>query len=136
VEQGFALSPVLSVYLAFIFHILEKCLKNLKFLISILSFVDNGLFIAQSKSLTILNSFLFCSYNIASSLLKKFGFIIEHEKTEMFSFSRSHGVFDSPSLDFSSLGGLILCSKDIWVLSLIESFHFINISISTLTKLF
>jgi len=132
VEQGSALSPVLSVYLAFIFHILEKCLKNLKFLISILSFVDNGLFIAQSKSLTILNSFLFCSYNIASSLLKKFGFIIEHEKT----FSRSHGVFDSPSLDFSSLGGLILCSKDIWVLSLIESFHFINISISTLTKLF
>ena len=47
VEQGLALSPVLSaLYLAPVLHILEKCLKNLKIPVSILSFVDDGLFIA------------------------------------------------------------------------------------------
>jgi len=115
VEQGSALSPILSaLYLALVLHILEKYLKNLKILVSILSFVNNGLFIAQSKSLTILNSFLFYSYNIASSLLEKFGFIMEHGKTEMFYFSRSHSAFDPPSLNLSILGSPILCSKKTW----------------------
>jgi len=46
VEQGSALSPILSaLYLALIFHILKNCLKILKILVSILSFVNNGLFI-------------------------------------------------------------------------------------------
>ena len=62
----------------------------------------------QSKSLTILNSFFFCSYNIASSLLKKFGLIMEHGKMEVFHYSRSHGVFDPSPLDLSILGGSIL----------------------------
>ena len=63
VEQGSALSPILSaLYLASIFHISEKYLKTLKILVSILSFVNDSLLVAQSKSLTILNSFLFCSY--------------------------------------------------------------------------
>ena len=85
--QGSALSPVLSaLYLALILHILEKNLKNLKFPVSILLFIDDSFFIAQSKSLTILNSFLFCSYNITSSLLKKFGLIIEHGKTGILFF--------------------------------------------------
>jgi len=98
VGQGSALSSILfALYLALILHILEKCLKTLKILVSILSFVDDGLLIAQSKSLTISNSFLFCSYNIASSLLMKFGFIMEYGKTEVFHFSRSYGVLDLPS---------------------------------------
>jgi len=47
VGQGSALSPILSVlYLAPIFHILEKHLKILKILVSILSFVDDGLLVA------------------------------------------------------------------------------------------
>jgi len=42
-----ALSPILSaLYLAPVFHILEKQLKNLKIPVSILSFVDNGLLVA------------------------------------------------------------------------------------------
>jgi len=70
VGQGSALSPILSaLYLAPILYILEKHLKILKIPVSILSFVDNGLFVAQSKSFTILNSHLFFSYNIASNLL-------------------------------------------------------------------
>ena len=109
------LSPVLStLYLAPVLHILEKCLKNLKIPVFILSFVDNSFFIVQSKSLTISNSFLFCSYNIASSLLKKFGLIIEYGKTEMFYFSRLHEIFNSPSLDLSILEGLILCPRKTW----------------------
>jgi len=46
VGQGSALSPILStLYLSPLLYILENRLKNLKIPISILSFVDNGLFI-------------------------------------------------------------------------------------------
>ena len=73
VEQGFALSPILSaLYLALVLYILEKHLKILKIPVFILFFVDNGLFVVQSKSFTILNSHLFYSYNITSNLLKSF----------------------------------------------------------------
>ena len=109
VSQGLALSPILSaLYLALILHILEKQLKDLKIPISILLFVDNGLLIAQNKSLVVSNSLLFCSYNIVSSLLNQFGLIMEHGKTEIFHFSRLHGVFDPPPLDLTPLGGPIL----------------------------
>ena len=60
------------------------------------------------------NSNLFCSYNIISSLLEKFGLIVEHRKTEVFHFSRSYSIFDSPPLDLSPLGGLILKPKNTW----------------------
>jgi len=113
VGQGSALSPISSaLYLASVLHILENCLKILKIPISILSFVDNSLFIAQSKSFSISNSFLFCSYNITSNLLKSFGLIIEHSKTEVIYFSRLHECFDSPSLDLSILGGPILHPRE------------------------
>jgi len=82
--------------------------------VSILSFVDNGLLMAQSKFLTISNSLLFCSYNITSSILGRFGLIMEYRKIEVFHFSRSHGVFDPPLLDLSVLGGPILYPKSIW----------------------
>ena len=63
VGQGSALSSILSaLYLASVLHNLEKCLKILKIPVSILFFVNDGLLIAQSKSLTILNNFLFYSY--------------------------------------------------------------------------
>jgi len=112
VGQGSALSPILSaIYLALILHILENRLKFLKIPISTLSFVDNGLLIAQRKSISISNSLLFCSYNIVFILLKKFRLIVEYTKIEVFHFSRLNGVFNPSSLDLSTLGGLILCSK-------------------------
>jgi len=47
IGQGSALSPILSaLYLSLIFHILKKCLKILNISISIISFVNNGLFIS------------------------------------------------------------------------------------------
>jgi len=47
VGQGSALSPILfALYLSLFIYILENRLKNLKILISIISFVDDGLFIS------------------------------------------------------------------------------------------
>jgi len=91
VEQGSALSPILSALYIFLV-----------------------LFVVQSKSLMILNSFLFCSYNIVSSLLEMFGLVLEYGKTEVFHFSRSCGVFNPPPLDLLDISGLSLIPKDIW----------------------
>ena len=115
VSQGSALLPILStLYLSPLLYIIEKWFKNLKLPISILFFVDNGLFIVQNKSLTVSNSHLFCSYNVLSNLLDSFGLIIKHSKTEIFYFNRSHGLFNPPPLNLSSLGGPILRPKDSW----------------------
>ena len=115
VGQGSTLFPILStLYLSLFLYILENRLKNLQIPISILSFVDNGLFIAQNKSLDISNSYLFCSYNVLSKLLDSFGLVIKHSKTEIFHFSRSQGFFNPPPLNLSLLGGPILRPKDTW----------------------
>jgi len=115
VDQGSALFPILSaLYLTPFLYILEKHLKNLKIPISILSFVDDGLIIAQNKSIDILNAHLFCSYNILSKLLVDFSLVIEHGKTEVFYFNRSHGIFNPLPLDLSLFGGPSLCPKDTW----------------------
>ena len=60
VGQESALSSILlTLYLSSLFHIFEKWLKNLKIPVSILSFVNDRLFIAQDKSLMVSNSNLF-----------------------------------------------------------------------------
>ena len=90
VGQGSTLSPILSsLYLSPFLYILENRLKNLRIPVSILSFVDDGLIIAQNKSFDISNSQLFCSYNVLTKLLDSFGLVIEHSKTEIFHFSQS-----------------------------------------------
>ena len=114
VGQDSALSSILStLYLSPLLYILENRFKNLNMPISILSFVDNGLFIVQDKSFFTSNSHLFCSYNILSRLLDSFGLVIEHSKTEVFHFSRAQGVFNPPPLNLSILGGPILQPKDL-----------------------
>ena len=115
VGQGSALSPILSsLYLSLLFYILENRFKNLKIPISILSFVDDGLFIAQNKSFNIFNLYLFYSFNILSKLLDSFGLVIGHFKTKIFHFNRSQGIFNPPPLDLSLLGEPILRPKDSW----------------------
>jgi len=109
IGQGSALLPVLStLYLSSLLHILEKWLKNLKILVFILSFINNGLFIAQNKFLVVSNLNLFYSYHIMTSLLKKFSLIIEYGKTEVFHFSRLYNTFNPPLLDLIILGGSVL----------------------------
>ena len=112
--QGSALSPILSaLYLLSFLYILEKCLKILKIPISILLFVDDGLLLLQSKSFSIFNFCLFCSYNIVTILFSKFRLIVKHSKTEVFYFNRSQGSFNPPPLDLSLIEGPILCSKEL-----------------------
>jgi len=115
VGQGSAFSSIPSAfYLSPVFLSLENCLKILKIPISIISFVDNGLFISQNKSISHYNTNLICSYNIISSLLTKCGLVVEHGKTDIFHFSRSYRVFNPPPLDLSALGGPILLPKETW----------------------
>ncbi len=89
-------------------------IEFLKFLVestdptSFISFIDDGLFISQSNLIDIFNSCLYYSYNILTNLLEKFGLVVEHSKTEIFHFNRSHGVFNLPSLDLSPLGENVL----------------------------
>ena len=112
VGQRSALFLILSaLYLSSFLYILEKRLKNLKIPISIIYFVDDGLLISQDKSLDVLISCLFCSYNVVTNLLDKFGLVVEYLKTNVFHFSRSHGLFNPPPLDLSPLGGPILSPK-------------------------
>ena len=115
IGQGLALSPILLIlYLLPVFHIFEKRLKNLKIPISVISFVDDGLFISQNKYFHISNSNLFCSYCVMSHLLEQFSLVIKYGKTEVFHFSRSHGVFYPLFLDLSILGEPILHLKETW----------------------
>ena len=115
VGQGSALSPILSAfYLLPFLYILEKHLKNLKIPISFISFVDDSLIISQNKSIVTSNSQLFCSYNVLSKLLDSFGLIIEHSKTDIFHFNRSHSVFNPLPLNLSAIRGSILRPKDSW----------------------
>ena len=113
VKQESALSPILlALYLTPFLYILEKCLKILKIPSSMLSFVDNGLIIAQNNSIFISNSQLFCSYNVLSNLLIDFSLVIEHGKTETFHFNMLYGEFNPPPLNLSPLGGPVLHPKD------------------------
>ena len=106
VGQESTLSPILlALYLS---------LKNLNMPVSIISFVDDGLFISQNKLLNISNSHLFCSYNIMTKLLERFSLIVEHSKTEVFHFNRSQGFFNPSPLDLSSIGESVLKPKSTW----------------------
>jgi len=76
--------------------------------------MDNGLFIAQYKSISISNVNLFCSYNIISFLFIRFRLVVEHSKTGVFHFSRLHSIFNPLPLDLTALGSPILLPKTIW----------------------
>ena len=79
-----------------------------------ISLVNNGLFISQNKSISHLNTNIFYSYNIISSLLLKFSLIVKHGKTDIFHFSRLHRVFNPPPLNLSFIGGPSLLLKETW----------------------
>lgn len=116
VSQGSSLSPIFSaLYLSPIIKIFKKHIKNFNIPLStsLLSYVDDGLFISQEKSLEKTNAILYSSYNIFVSLLKQFGLKIEHNKSEVFHFSQLH-TFQSPPLNLTKIGGSILNPKPIW----------------------
>ena len=87
VGQKSALSPILSaLFIALMFYIFEKIIKNLNIPVSFLSFVNEKLFISQEKSSIKTNVNIFCCYNIILSLLNQFDLVVEHKKTEVFHF--------------------------------------------------
>ena len=49
-----------------------------------------------------------------TNLLDKFGLIVEHSKTEVFHFYRSHSPFNLPLLNLLPLGRPILSPKNSW----------------------
>ena len=69
--------------------------------VSLLSFVDDGLSVSQEKSYEKSNSILQSSYSII------FGLIIEHDKSEVFHFSRATKKSKPPPLDLSPANGPI-----------------------------
>ena len=56
----------------------------------------------------------FCSYNVISSILSKYGLIIKHGKTDAFHFTRSHETYNPPPLDLTPIGGPSLLPKETW----------------------
>ena len=87
---------------------------NLSIPVSLLSFVDDGLFVSQEKSYEKSNSILQSSYSIISSLFENFGLVIEHDKSEIFHRSRATKKIEPPPLDLSPAGSPILNPKDVW----------------------
>jgi len=69
--------------------------------------------ISQEKSYSLSNSFLLCSYNIISKILIDAGLIMEHNKTELFHFTRARHL-PNPSINLSSVGGSVISPKPIW----------------------
>ena len=107
VGQELALSSILSaLYLSPIFHILENCLKNLS-LFSHLLTID-FLFLRTNCYPFPTQIFFVVTMLFHLSLPN---LVMEHNKTEVFHFFRSHRVFTPPLLDLSSLGGPCLLSK-------------------------
>ena len=116
ISQGSALSPILlAIYLTPIIKTFKKRIKNLKENIptDILSFVDDGLLISQEKSYELSSAFLLSSYNMISRILSDAGLVMEHDKSEVFYFTRAHQP-PNPSINLMSVGGPILHPKPIW----------------------
>jgi len=114
VGQGSALSPILSVlYIALLLHLFEHRAQVLNLDTSTLSYVDNGLLVSQGRMYDKTLPELTSSYSIVSDLMASFGLVIEHDKSEIFHFSRVY-TNSNPELDLSAIGASILKPKTYW----------------------
>src|ERR1700750_327853 len=97
VGQGSALSPVLSaLYLAPLLRIFELRARHLG--IDVMSYVNDGTLIAQSKHYEDSVRRLAEAYGIIFRLFEAFGLVLEHNKSEVYHFSRAHQD-SNPSID-------------------------------------
>ena len=80
---------------------------------SILSFVDDGLLISQGKTYNTTLPELYSSYRVVTDLMVCFGLVMEHDKSEIFHFSRAHNNWN-PELDLSAMGAPTLKPKTYW----------------------
>ena len=99
VGQGSALSPVLSaLYVAPIMKLYEQEARQAGLDSTLISYVDDGTVIVQSKSLNDNVQVLSKSYAILFRLFTALGLVLEYDKSEVFHFDRSHSQ-DNPPVD-------------------------------------
>ncbi|CAA7271389.1 unnamed protein product [Cyclocybe aegerita] len=97
VGQGSTLSPVISgLFIAPVMKLFY--IKAAPLNTTLLSFVDDGTILAQSKQLDDNNVGLRKAYKIIYLLFVAFTLVLEHDKTELFHFSRRRDAYN-PSLD-------------------------------------
>jgi hypothetical protein len=115
VGQGSALSPVLSaLYFSAVMRVFVQRASHLA--CDLLSYVDDGTIICQSKTLDRNILRLSEAYGIMFNTLRDFGLSMEHSKTELFHFSRKQGGH-SPSISFPVgpyMGEAVLRPKVVW----------------------
>ena len=80
---------------------------------SILSALYMSLFISQGKTYNKTLPELYSSYRVVTDLIVMFGLVMEHDKSEIFHFSRTYNNSNS-ELDLSTIGISILKSKTYW----------------------
>jgi len=115
VGQGSALSPVLSAL--FIVPIMKLFkLQAIRLETTLLSYVDDGTAVVQSKSLDNNNAVLKQAYTILFVLFEALGLVLKHDKTELFHFDCSHSNYN-PALDLGYApytGDRLLIPKTYW----------------------
>src|SRR6185369_10967252 len=115
VGQGSALSPILAVlYLAPMINVIRVQIHHI--IVDILSYVDDGTLVAQTRDFATNNVNLWEAYLTLSEVATTMGLVIEDSKTELFYFSRS-GYGDNPPLDLGVTpftGATPLVPKPVW----------------------
>ena len=83
---------------------------------TLLSYVDDGTAVTQSKSLDDNNAVLKQAYAILFVLFAALGLVLEHDKTELFYFDRSHSDHNPPlDLGYAPYtGDRLLTPKTYW----------------------
>ena len=110
-RQGSTLSPVLSaLYIAPLIRIFKHRAQALNLDTCILSFVDDDLLISQGKTYNKTLPELYSSYRVVTDLMVTFGLVMEHDKSEIFHFSRAHNDLNL-ELDLSAIGAPTLKPK-------------------------
>ncbi|KAJ2923473.1 hypothetical protein H1R20_g13621, partial [Candolleomyces eurysporus] len=95
VGQGSALSPVLSaLVIAPVMKLFRKRSAGLG--CTLISYVDDGDIIVQSSEIDTNCVMLRHAYSIVFELFTKTGLALEHDKTELFHFTRARTGFDRP----------------------------------------
>jgi len=88
-QRSFLLPILLALYLTPVLRIWEKRINNLSIpiLASILSFIDNDLFVSQEKNFEKTNTNLFLCFNMFALILYDFALVVDYSKSEVFHFT-------------------------------------------------
>ena len=112
--QDSVLSSILStLYIVPIIHIFELRAQVFNLNISILSFVDDSLLISQKRIYNKILPDIHSSYRVVIDLIVLFGLVIEHDKLEIFYFSRAYNNFNQ-ELDLLAISIPTLKLKIYW----------------------